>query len=46
MPIDVEFSILIAYIKWQLGIANEVSVIKVKVTVATCKTGQLVCSIS
>jgi len=33
-PIDTKLAIWVAYIKWQLGIATEVSVIKVKVTVA------------
>jgi hypothetical protein len=33
-PIDSELAVWVAYIKRQLGIATQVSVIKVKVTVA------------
>jgi hypothetical protein len=31
--IDSKFGVWVAYIKWQLGVATQVSVIKVKVTV-------------
>ena len=33
-PVDAKHGVWVAYIKRQLGIANQVSVIKVKVTVA------------
>jgi hypothetical protein len=33
-PIDSKLGVWVAYIKWQLGVATQVSVIKVKVTVA------------
>jgi hypothetical protein len=33
-PVDAKLGVCVAYIKWQLGIAIQVSVIKVKVNVA------------
>ena len=42
-PFDTKFIIWIAYIKWQLGIATQVYVIKVNVTVAEKEKNDAVC---
>jgi len=40
---NTKFSIWVAYIKWQLGIATQVSVIKVKDTVAKIENNNTAC---